>query len=197
VANPSPVRLFRVLAGCSHDILTLSPHYGGCFTHWVKASGIDPVTRKPRGSSKYCRPDGCPPDRHKCERYWKGFAACLLYRHADKIMEPIVLEITEHCELDLRGRWGRGQWWRLDHKAGAKGKHEPITARFLGQAPVDAVSPAFDFRAVLMHVFHEEAIDLGVANPLPPRVVMAAVPFSREMLPPKEQADVKKEGGRG
>jgi hypothetical protein len=182
----SAVRLYRVAAGCFAEVLTLSPHYGGCWTHWIKGSGGK------KGRSLYCRPEGCPSDRHKAERYWKGYAACLLSRPQDKLLDPIVLEITDRTELDLRARWGRGQWWRLTHKPEVKGKHEPIEASYVGRVDLAIVPPAFDVRAVLMHVFHEEHIDLGIANPMPPRVVMQSVPYSSGLMRLNKEEAVEK-----
>lgn len=185
-----PVRIFRVPAGTFAEVLTLSPHYGGCFVHWVKGE------RGKKGHSAYCRPEDCPPDRHRRERAWKGYAPCLLSRPADKLLEPIVLEITSSCELDFRGRWARGQWWKLEHKPESKTKNEPIAATLIGALAPANVPPAFDFRNVLLHVFHEETISLGIANPMPPRVVVAATPYRADLFKVLKPEEALKEEAR-
>ena len=42
----------------------------------------------------------------------KGYAHAEIYSRAIKAWNPVVLEITEHLELDLRGQYARGQVWR-------------------------------------------------------------------------------------
>jgi hypothetical protein len=162
-ASAEPVRLFRIREGETHLVLSLSPQYGGMFTHFHK------------GMSKYCRGNACRAELHKLDRNWKGFAAVLVYRDVVKAWFPAVLEITAAAELDLRGRWTRGQVWEFKCPPKRGKKHYPASCRLTGTAELDRLPPAFDYRAVLLHLFNEEVLDLDARNPLPPHVLAASV----------------------
>jgi len=167
--QPVAVRIERVPKGGSMNVRALSPHYAGLFTHWNP--------RKKKG--EYCAGDDCPLPMHKTPRTWHGYFAAQLYDAGRQRWSPCVFELTEHAELDLRGRYRRGQVWRFDRPATKGDKAAPVTATLLGSYPDTVVPVAFDLRNVLRYVFHVSDLNMGHANPLPPRVLVVEQPFSK------------------
>lgn len=161
----TPVRVFRVEEGQTVELISLSGSYGGLFTHWAK------------GRSILCRGAECPGEKHRQEKFWKGYAPVWRYEPDTRLLIACVLEISEHTELDMRGVWRRGQLWRLAREVSAGQKHAPCTAELRGLVDQAQIPIAFDVRPVLMHLYHAEQIDLTVANPAPPRIVIPPTPF--------------------
>lgn len=164
-AGPRPVialRVFRQEQGQSHFVRLLSSHYGGCFTHYVKER------------SQYCDPQACRWGCPKAPQVWKGYAAADVYDDNAKLWMPVCFELTEALELDFRGRWRRGQVWRVTRPVKKKKKQEARFAVFVEQHPECSLPQEFDFIPCLLNTFHIFAIDLAFKNPLPPRVLVEA-----------------------
>lgn len=157
------LRVFRLKPGERAKIRTLSEAYDGLFTHFV------------RGRSKYCDPLNCNPADHRTGRFWKGYASAELWLPRETLWMPIVLEITEALELDLRGRWERGQCWELTREKQVGKRHPPIVGVLVGKAE-GKLPPAFGVLDVLTHLYHADGLQLGELNPMPPRVLVAASP---------------------
>lgn len=155
------LRVFRVKEGTTVHARTLSDGYSGLFTHYV------------RGRSVYCQGEKCEATVHRTDKVWKGYAAVELWNVATKKWTPAVLEITEALELDLRGLWKRGQVWEFYRDTPIQKKKMPIMGKLLEERDPASLPPAFDFRSVLLHLYHVEAVHLGVLNPMPPRVILA------------------------
>jgi len=158
------VRIENVRPGQTRYVRTLSPGYDGLFTHFV------------RGQTRYCDPNGCRADYHKMERYWRGYFSAEWFDDARRLWIPCVWELTEHSELDFRGRYARGQSWKVSREEAKLGKHGPVTAELQGALDPLLVPPAFDVRGVLATAFHAPTLRLGEKNPTPPRVILDASP---------------------
>jgi len=154
------LRIFRVEEGTTVHARTLSDGYAGLFTHYT------------RGRSVYCKGDQCDSVVHKVDRIWKGYAAVELWNVATKKWTPVVLEISEALELDLRGLWKRGQVWEFYRDRPTSKKAMPIMGKLLEERGPDSVPPPFDFKAVLMHLYHQPIIHLGALNPMPARILV-------------------------
>lgn len=162
------LELFRVGAGVSIFVRTLSPVLLGCLTHWIA------------GQSEYCRGDGlCRHDWHKTKQFWKGFIAAEIYDQGGDLWLPTVLEITERCEQDMRLAYRRGQVWRLSKEKGDKKHKMPLTAKLLEEINPETIPVAFDMRPVLLSIFHVPEIEIDVPNPLPPLVMVKPTPANR------------------
>lgn len=155
------LRVFRLKPGERCTVRTLSESYGGLFTHFV------------RGRSVYCDPTNCNPANHRTGRFWKGYAAAEVWMKPEGLYVPVVLELTEALELDVRGRWKRGQLWELSREKQVGRRHPPIVGVLLGDAP-GPLPPAFDCFDVLTHLYHADGIQLEEENPMPPRVMVKA-----------------------
>jgi len=156
------LRVFRIEEGTTVHARTLSDGYKGVFTHYVKRRSV------------LCGGDDCDGPTHKTPKIWKGYAAVELWNAATNHWNPFVLEITESLELDLRGKWRRGQVWEFYREMPTKKKSMPITGKLLEERDPSSVPPEFDYRPVLLHLYHVHAIHLGVLNPMPPRVIVEA-----------------------
>lgn len=157
------LRLTRVKEGQSLTFRMLSGFYGGILTHWW------------RGRSQYCPGSGeCPQPIHRLQPQWRGYCAAEMWHLASGMWYPCALELSEHAELDLRGRYQRGQVWAFTRAADQDGKPQPIIARLLGEAGDMRLPDPFDFKSVVCNVYHVPAMKFDAANPLPPRVL--AVP---------------------
>jgi hypothetical protein len=154
------LRIFRVEEGTTVHARVLSEGYRGIFTHYA------------RGRSVYCQGDKCEATLHKLDRVWKGYAAVELWNVATKKWNPVVLEISEALELDLRGFWKRGQVWEFYRDLPTKKKSMPIMGKLLEERDPLAMPPEFDFKPVLLHLYHVQSIRLDCLNPMPPRVMV-------------------------
>lgn len=140
----------------------LSDDYGGMMTHYY------------RGHSQYCAGEKCNPLMHKSQITWKGYCAAEMYIEPTGkkkgVWRPICLELTEHCELDMRGKFARGQLWQISRPHEPDKRNPPIYAALLEERDPAAMPKAFDYKPVLQTMYHTIHLDLTVKNPLPPRV---------------------------
>lgn len=177
--TPYALSVYRIEPGTEDKVRMLSDSYGGCITHYVRRS-------------EYCEGKECPASMHRHKPTWKGYAAAEVHREDPGVWLPIVLEITEYAEQDLRGKYRRGQLWRFwrpvdaVRKVAGRVKHEaqPVQAQLLDHGDPDGVPPAFDVRPTLLRLYHIFSIDLSVPNPLPPRTMVRP---SYDPLPPALQ----------
>ena len=158
------VVVHRVRPATSWRVMTLSVHYGGMMTHFV------------RGRSRYCRGSECKPELHKTESFWRGYFAALLWEHETRQWRPVVQEVSEALELDLRPAYKRGQVWLLSRAKDERGRRAPTTGKLDGRVDPVQIPDEFDVRPVLLHLYHEQAISLGVGNPMPARLSLPNVP---------------------
>jgi hypothetical protein len=156
--SPPTVRVLRVEAGHAHEIWTLSPELGGLFTHYSQKR------------SHYCPGPSCTCPLSRLQRVWKGYIAALCYVKATDDWHAVVLEISEHAELDMRGVYRRGQGWELSRPAERRGRHGPVVARLVTTETPATLPAPFPIEKVLRHLYHEDEIDLRHANPLPERI---------------------------
>jgi hypothetical protein len=154
------LRVFRVCPGVQVIARTLSPSYKGCFTHWSRKKSI------------LCLGSECNPADHKTQKLWKGYALVELYDQVAAHWLPTVLEISEHLELDLRGKYKRGQVWEFSREKEQGKKVTPVMGRLLEQRDPDTFPREFSFVSVLQHLYHAETIDLSCHNPLPDRILV-------------------------
>lgn len=164
-ANSSPpteveLRIFRVKSGKKHHVRILSVEYGGLHTHWES------------GRSKYCHPDACFPKCRNKPRYWKGYTAAQVWVPHWNVWYPVVLEIPERAELDMRSQFDRGTVWEMTREADRKGSRSPVRAVYKELHDVKQLPMAFNIEPVLLHLYHLDEIDLTAPNPLPPLPVV-------------------------
>lgn len=178
------IEVFRVKLGCTHHIRTLSPIYGGLFTHWYK------------GQSRYCCDKECNPIMHREEQVWKGYFAAQVWVPPEPgrkgVWKPVVFEITEALELDLREEFRRGQIWEVFRIPTDAKDNPPTAGQLLEEHDPDSFAPEFDIRNVLMNMYHTQKIDLTKKNPMPPRMFAAA----EEAPPPIKLKQEVKEAER-
>jgi hypothetical protein len=152
--------IVRILA-CPRDFI------GGLFVHY-------------RGkTSKYCH-SRCPPDLHKIPRQWYGYLAAERYHQPDRVWYPIVLEVTENAEMEMRGVAARGQVWVFSRGPRVDHKHAPVVAVLTEQLDTSILPPAFNVLPVLHRRYRSDEIDLSVRNPMPSKVTM---PVSQGPVP--------------
>jgi hypothetical protein len=166
VDNPRAVdfalRVFRIDEGKSVHVRLTSSKYGGLTTHW-----------KPK-RSHYCVGEDCPAALHKLNSFWKGYGAAEVWCRDSKVWLPICLELTEHLELDFRGKWQVGQIWEISRAKMVGYQHQPTRAAFVRQLPSEQTPPAADILPTLLHLYHVPAIKLDVKNPLPAKTMVVA-----------------------
>lgn len=177
--NSVALRLLRLAEDQSVRVLTLSACYGGLLTHYHKKR------------SCYCSGEDCPAYLHAINPTWKGYFSGLAWDQGAGKWIPWVVEMTEWCELDLRDRYARGQVWEFSRKdKEGKGK-KPLTARLVESRDSRELPTAFDYRPVLLHVYHQQKISLETPNPMPARAVVEipelAAPFKEIGKMPAEK----------
>lgn len=172
--RPTPLRVFRVPPGKAAKIVLLSKNVAGVFVHWVK-------TR-----SWLCVGMECPANLHKGDRLWKGYVSALLWDQAACHWLPIVAELSEHVELDMRGQMARGQMWEIMRGATVGKRHQPTKAMLIGTQKSSDLPMDYDTMPTLQHLYHAEKIDISFTNPLPARVMV--LPFSAPP-PPKRMEE--------
>jgi len=107
---------------------------------------------------------------------WKGYLSGLVWKAPEKRWVPVVVEVTERCEQDFRGKVARGQVWTLSKAPYQKGKNQPLRARFLESRPEVDTPPALDVVPKLRNdIFRQDHIPLTSDNPLPDLVVVVPV----------------------
>lgn len=131
------------------------------------------------------RPWGCPgeesclPAIHKARTLYYGYAPAHVWRPRQEDWLPAVLEITEALEEVLRGRRLAGEVWLLQRQT-TKKKTGPVSGVLLEVKDAGITPPAFDIRAPLYRLYHTTTLHLGVANPLPRKLLLPTV----KMPPP-------------
>jgi hypothetical protein len=104
---------------------------------------------------------------------WKGYFPAEVYERESASWIPWVFELTEASEVDVRGRFARGQcWFFVREKRPGRGG-SPVVARFGKQLDTELLRPAFDIWPVLRTVYGVQTFDLLIANPTPDRVFLA------------------------
>lgn len=174
--NQIVVRIENVNKGQVRTVLTLGHKYHGLWTHWKDG--------KQKGS-KWCNPNGCPPELHRLPRQWRGYFAAAWLDDAKGLWIPCVWELTENSELDLRGRFARGLAWRFARAMPVAGKHQPVAAELLGAIDPLAVPPDFGIHSILVSCYHAPDLVTGEVNPMPPRLLVDATPHvdTRRLAP--------------
>jgi hypothetical protein len=169
------LRITRLEPGQSATLRMLSESLLGLMTHWQ------------RGRSVYCPgQDDCPNTTHALDAVWKGYVAAELWIDARKQYFPTVLEVTESCELDMRGRYARGQLWQLDRAGSVRGKKCPVAALLVGKQEAGVCPPSFDPLPLLQQLYHRLDVRCALPNPLPGRIF--AAPHAGE-APAADQVD--------
>jgi len=134
-----------------------------------------------KGRNHYVEPQRVNEVKEKNALTWKGYTAALLWDAPAGLWLPVVLELTESAERDMRTAYSRGQLWELRRAEQTDRRKTPVVATLRStQGPADAPE-AFHIRDVLLALYHVRAIDLSAKNPLPLRTLVSPV-----TLPPPE-----------
>jgi hypothetical protein len=113
---------------------------------------------------------------------WKGYAPC---RHWDNRLtrwSPAVLEVTECLEETLRGRSLTGEVWLLSREGGRK-RSGKVCGAFMERKQDPQLVATFDVRPPLFRLYHTTELALGIANPLPPKLVLPQVDLPGPAIP--------------
>ena len=173
------LQVFRVKPDTTWQVRTLSTAIGGLMTHW-------------RGNrSYYCNPGGCESALHRAPSQWKGYFAGEYWLEQLQRWFPICCEITEACELDMRGQYRRGQVWQLSRDRELTKKKKPVRARLLEICDERTFPHPFDILPAVRTLYHVIEVQLDTENPMPAMTMV--VPS--EGAPPKS-ADKPKEEKR-
>jgi len=160
VPEPLPLRFLRFLPGETWQVRFLADGLLGLLTHWDKRQ------------SRPCLGKECPTGLHQQPSYWKGYAPVLVWQARSKNWLPTVLEVTEHLELDLRGRRLRGEEWKLTRDE-QTGKHKtPVMGEHI--QTLEKVPSAFEIKPCLIHLYHSTDLVFGAKNKLPARSMIEA-----------------------
>jgi len=174
--NPAmiPLRVERVDPGASKDV-------------WITGITMHGImTRFQNGRSVYVHPEDHETVVVGKPIVWKGFLSACVYDRNLKQWVPVCLEISERLELDLRGRWKRGQIWRLS-RAKLEGKKKPPTRGALIETREDRDTPhPLDLRHKIEDIFRVKGMHLTTDNPLPDHVIVVPVnapPAGQQAIP--------------
>lgn len=157
--NAVRVKVTRVMPDVTLVIRTLSPYLWGLFSHW-------------KGKRSFYCPgaDECDSSLHRIARQWKGYLAVEVWTALAQRWVPTCLEVTEHCELDMRDWYARGQVWEVSREREATKKKNPVSAKFLESRNENDFPQAFDLLPILRAMYHDMELVLGSENPMPGRV---------------------------
>jgi hypothetical protein len=182
--------------GCQrHPLRVLSvPH-----THPITVRVLGPyvglLTHFSPGKTVACFGDGtCPPTTHRLRVIWKGYLACDQWLEDQGVYKPGVLEVTEGLEHYLRGRVIRGEVWNLSKPGGRK--NSPVVALFSERAPESELRPAFSVEEFLVAFYHSTELTLGVPNPIPPKLMLEALPGKAPKIMEHLQTETPQEAPR-
>jgi hypothetical protein len=161
---PSPdtsyvLSLFSTAPGTSSVIRTLSDTLEGLGTHFVA------------GRPVWCRQDECPVAVHKHRYQWRGYFAGEVWIPKVARWAPYVVEVSEACELDLRGIFRRGQQWELSRLPVSESNKPPVVGLLLSEDDPASYPPVFDIIPTLSRIYHANVV-LGVENWMPARTVV-------------------------
>jgi hypothetical protein len=109
---------------------------------------------------------------HKVAPQWKGYLSVETWHAAKRLWLPTVLEVTEHCELDLRDHYQRGQVWEVSRAKEVTKKKQPVRATLLEQCDEKTFPQPHDLLPVLRTIYHHLQISLEHENPMPGRVMV-------------------------
>lgn len=138
------------------------------------------LVHRHQGRPHACPGEGsCPLQVHRSRTLWYGYAPVHAWRPQQEDWMAAVLEITEALEEVLHGRKLRGEVWLLQ-RATTKKKTGPVGGVLLETRDDVATPEAFDVRTPLCLCYHTTNLQLGVANPMPRKLVMPA----RKLAPP-------------
>jgi hypothetical protein len=136
------------------------------------------ITHRYQGKTWACPgASPCPAAIHRSMTIWKGYAPGREWDFTTKAWEPCVIEVTECLEEQLRGRQLAGEVWLLTRQA-TKGKSGKVVGTFLERRQDPELVLAFEILNPLRRLFHQEHFEIGVPNPLAPRLMLAPVALS-------------------
>jgi len=134
--------------------------YEGCMVHY-------------KGGNVYCPgEDDCPASMHREQLLWKGYTAVDLWDKSLNHYLPMVLEVSESLEHQLRGRNLRGEVWVLQRK-GHRNKKQ-ITGDYTERRDSKSIRPAFDVLPIVRTLYHCSTLCLGLDNPVPSPTMLEA-----------------------
>jgi hypothetical protein len=158
------LRLFRIEPGTSWHVRLLHGTFYGLQAHWD------------RGRNRLCEVDNCKRCSARLPKVWKGYNCAEVYDSASDLWCPVVLEITESAELDMRDRTKRGQVWLLERAPAHAAQAVPVVATLIEQQDPASVSKPFEIRGVVASVYHYfDPLPPSSSSPAPARVMVAAV----------------------
>jgi hypothetical protein len=138
-----------------------------------KIAGL--LTHQYQGKFRGCTgAPACPAAVHKALTLWKGYVAAREWEERLKRWYPIVLEVTECLEEQLRGRALAGEIWILTRESGRK-RSGKVIGRYLERREEPSLTQCFGTLNALLRFYHSDTLDLGVPNPLAPRLLLPAV----------------------
>lgn len=175
------VSILKIDANSVYRVRLLAYTSRGTFYHWTPVPG-----RKGKERSRLCSNDPATCPNHKLERYWHSYQCVEVLGPGGTLWYPMVLEVSEHLELDFRGRACRGQVWDVARPEKKVGKRSAVNGVLIEQRDPALLPAAFDVQPVLRTVYHCDDVPLTQANPLPPRVILAPTP---EPAPPPAAAE--------
>lgn len=164
-SGPGRLRPVRVLSidGTEPVVVRFLGGYQGALLHW------------PGRRYYVCQGEkNCPLDMHKKRTVWKGWAAAEQWEEASRMWWPACLEITENLEPELRGRQLRGEVWVLT-KSQDKRDGSPVEGRLLETVSPKKLRQAFDVKPILCRIYGVRDFPWGIANPVPPKLVLDGV----------------------
>jgi hypothetical protein len=176
-----PLAIFRVAHDSNQTILTVADWHGdGLLTHWVK------------GRSLYCPgSDSCR--THAVEATWRAYVHVLLWQRDPPLWRPVVLEVTEHLELELRSHYQPGQVWWLARSAKHGKKNSPCRAIQIETRDRAALPPEVDVTPILVRLFHTEGVRQSVKNPMPSKIFVDVEELPPPLAPKKQAASTPEE----
>jgi len=163
--GPIPLRVFRIDKGRSHRVRFLTDDVYGCFIHYVK------------DGSQLCPGKECGRDCPRGKKMWKGYTLAEVLDPSIKSWWPVVLELTENAEVELRGQIKRRALVQLSREEDSGKKKQPVRARLLGVVPSsDALRQEIEWKPVLYRLYRVQALPPHQKNPLPDRIFVEAQP---------------------
>lgn len=175
------LRILRVGAGEKLCVRMLSKSIKGVFTHYLEKR------------SYFCPGQECSCQHSRKPRLWKGYVSSEVYNQERNLWLPVVLELTEYLELDMRGVYQRGQVWQLSREKEEGKKKKPVCGVLLELRDERNFPPAHQILETLRHLFHAMDLQLLYDNPLPARTMVAPSEgeapeiLKRELPPTPEQ----------
>jgi hypothetical protein len=155
------------------EVLRLPKKGGTATVRCLSEKILGFTTHYSKNGSPPCLGEGrCPPSTHKDREIWKGYIAAEEWDEALQLWKPCCCEITEHCELEMRGRYVRGQQWVLKRYPPDSKKPKAIEAKLLSERSEGVLPPAFELHTCLLIFYHHPIPEKWYPNPLPARQVM-------------------------